>query len=169
MVNKIQDKINYWKLILITRFKRLSERDQKISMALCLLLSIVLIYLLIWSPLTKWHSQQRNDYLYERETYQLINTNKHKISVATNTAKSKSVNGLTLLVSSSGTTQGVTFSRVQPLKDGVFITIDSTPYQSLLKWLVFLVEKENIKIQTLHIDATDHNGIVKANIKLTPN
>ena len=150
-----------------SRWERLSRRDQYASMLLAVFASILLIYFGLIAPLNHWQHKKQHTAI---SGYQDLYFVKENISGARVNEKKQQLNSneIVSIVSQSGRQAGITFTRMQPVRnDGVSVWIDSVSFQRLLSWLLQLHNDNTLAIKQIRLERLAEEGTVKTFLRLS--
>lgn len=149
------------------RYELLSSRDRTALQWLSVFMCAIVLYLLIWEPLTTWSENQKEDYQRQQVVLEWISS--HYDSAKDQQRKQKAAGGqreISSIISGTAKQAGVTLSRVQPDRKGLGVWIDDVAYQKFLGWLVVLNTKYNLNIQQVRLDKSKEEGRVKIYLHL---
>ncbi|MGI2028338.1 type II secretion system protein GspM [Endozoicomonas acroporae] len=149
----------------LAHYQKLSTRDQRSLVGLCLFLLASLFYLLLWSPLSQWSHQQQSLYLQQRSANLWL---KQNVSIVEQPVANESINDAMLapIVTQAAREAGINLNRVQPGNGTVSVWIEETPWQALIPWLVNLENQHPLHIQKIRIDRLPLDGVIKAHVQI---
>ena len=154
-------------LYIKTRYELLSSRDRMALQWLMVFFSVLVFYLVIWSPLSDWQQSQEEDYERQYDILEWMSEN-HE-SVKLQQTKKKALAGqkdISSILSGTAKQAGVLLSRVQPDRKGVGVWIDDVAYQKLLGWMVTINTKYDLSIHQVRLDKNKEEGRVKVYLHL---
>lgn len=157
------------------RFMALNPRERKIVGIGGVLSALILIWLLIWAPLTGAHDNRVENLRLQRDIAQKLEVAAAKLSSAPQTRRRAPVQGgpaqsLLALVDQAAKsgTLGKAPDRLQPESDNeVRVWLTGVEFDALLRWLRELQDRHGIVVGTLDIERGTAPGSVNARLALT--
>lgn len=152
-------------------FRSLAPRERLLVSVGSIVVTITILYLGIWEPLSKAHSKRETDLAVAQSLAQRLEV------VAGVAQKAQGSGGVTIntsasllstvdQVSKSGTL-GKPLTRIQPEGDHeVKVWIDEVSFDALIRWISELESKYGISIQTADLDRGTLPGQVNARLSL---
>ena len=155
-------------------FQSLSKRDQKLAIAIALLLMITLFYTLIWEPTHLNFEKQKLNQTSQQEIHgwmqnaavevrtlrasgnksgNILKTNSPVSIVAEQSANTSGLKKLISKIESSG-------------KNSAQIKIDNASFDQLLLWVNTLQTRYGITLSSAKIERTDKEGLINARFTL---
>lgn len=150
-------------------FDGLESREKRALLLMSTFLSLVLFYLLFWSPVNAFLEQSREDYTRQAELFAYLKSTEPMARTAAGAGSTGQRNGQSMLsaVSSAARVAGITPSRLQPDgSDAVSVWFDAVRFTSLMQWLEQLERDKGIVVRQLTIDERDQPGQVSARLVL---
>lgn len=137
--------------------------------AACLLL--IILYLLIWEPISMGISQEESRVAQQRETLQWMQRASVDVVAlrGSGNAKLRSNEALLTLVDRTARQAGLRnyIKRLKPQgNDLVQLWMEQTPFDILMQWLGTLETDYRITVQSATLDKLDQPGMVDARINL---
>ncbi len=146
---------------LIEKYKRLSEREQYLTIAFAVVVIVGAFYWLIWSPLNTSLARNSQQITVKQELLSYVVDSAVKLNTSNSANGNRKFSGsLTQAVNSSASRSGISITRMQPQGEELQVWIDNTNFNSLMSWLDGL-EKQGIKILIADIAESDSLGFVK--------
>ncbi len=148
------------------QWEKLSQRDRRMTVILGVCAILLMTWLVIIKPLTSWRDKERTIAKNSYEDYIYLQKN---LPVAKRLDKTLRVSDQVdpaSVVSASGRKARIELSRVQPVRQGVSVWIDSVSYKSLITWLLKLHEENRLSLRQLKVDKADEEGMVKVFVRL---
>ena len=151
------------------QYDRLSDNDQRALQAMLFFVAVVLLYMLVWKPVSHWSVEQYQAYSREVGTYGWITDNAARFEALRKKQEQagKKRKGIAAVTSASARQAGLSVARVQPDKGGVSVWVENVPYQVLLGWVVTLHNQYQIDVSQIRIDRAEEDGQVKAYLHLS--
>lgn len=152
-------------------FRSLAPRERLLVSVGGVVVTITILYLGIWEPLSKAHSQREMDLAASRALAQRLEV------IAATVQKTQATGGVVIntsasllstvdQVSKSGAL-GKPLTRIQPEGDHeVKVWIDEVSFEALVRWISDLEGKYGISIQTADLDRGTLPGQVNARLSL---
>lgn len=147
----------------------LSPRERNMVLAASLVVSVILLWLLVWEPIAGWQQRSAQALDAQRAVAQRL---AQATALQQQRGPGQQVDRSTALLtvidrSSRGPTLGKAPSRVQP--DGersVKVWLEDVPYENLLAWLIELQTGYGIQPSALEIERSERAGTVDARLTL---
>tara|TARA_R110002049_G_scaffold64827_1_gene170649 strand:+ start:5560 stop:6012 length:453 start_codon:yes stop_codon:yes gene_type:complete len=147
----------------MTGFDRLSRREKFLVALVIPLALLVALYRFVWMPLQLAEAQARADIA----AYRLV---QDTVSLAARAeiAPTAPVNDppLATRITSSASAAQLTLRRIEPESDGIRVTLDDTPFATLLLWLADLEEQHDVILEALEVDRRPAPGVISARLLL---
>jgi general secretion pathway protein M len=143
--------------------------EQWIILVLAVLVTISVLWLAIWSPISDWRQTEHNRYQNAQAQLDWMRANEQRArAVARDTAGGGAERSLLPIITRSAQAQGIQVNRLQPEANGVVsVSIQAQPFNDLLSWLHQLQENNGVSVLRLAIDADQSaTGLVNAQIRL---
>ncbi|MEJ6654387.1 MAG: type II secretion system protein M [Pseudomonas sp.] len=153
----------------------LAPRERAVLIGGALLLSILVLWLLIWEPLAQKREQQRADIsaLTADLTWMQQVAGQVKRQGAQQSSRSGGVaagGSVLTLVEVSASAAGIreSMERVQPEGQGARVWFNEMSFDVLLVWLAELEQRHGLQVSQLAVDAGTAPGQVSARVKVEP-
>ena len=141
------------------------RNEQRIVLALTLLVVVSLGWLLAWKPVSDWHDQAVLQQANAVRTLDFVKANEAAAKAAAQ-KPGASRGALVPLVTSTASRHGVTLSRVQPEDSGLLnVVIQGQPFDGVVQWLADLERRGSVQVQQASIKSEDRTGYVNAQIR----
>lgn len=153
----------------------LAPRERVILCGGGVLLTLVLLYLLIWEPVAEQREQVRADIgalsadlLWMQQVAGQVK--RLAAQQGSQTGSGSSGGSLLTLVEVSARAAGINgaLERVQPEGQGARLWLTETGFDELLRWLGDLEQRHGLAVSQLAVDAGTAPGMVTARIKVEP-
>ncbi|MFT6732631.1 MAG: general secretion pathway protein M [Polaribacter sp.] len=149
-------------------FNELSEQDQKITLIAGALVSIILVYLLIISPLNEGVNKL------EIEVASRIKSDlwmSQQVSIIkSNSSIGSAVGGslpLTSIINSTTKKFNLAVSRRDSKSPNEMqVWFDNVSFDSFLRWVAEVESKHNVSVASVNIRSRENDGITSINVKL---
>lgn len=143
--------------------------EQRIVLALAILITAALLWLMIWKPVSDWRETAHNRYRNAQAQLDWMLANEARARAIArsggpaNGGASRSLNAITR----SAQALGIQVNRLQPDNNGVVsVSIQGQPFNDVLRWLHQLEENNGVTVTRLAVDAEERPGRVNAQIRL---
>nr|WP_241263959.1 type II secretion system protein M [Bowmanella dokdonensis] len=147
---------------MLQRFRQLSDREQKLTLAALAVLGLLLFYLVVWAPLN--HSIERNRTAVEaqQELLAWVQKNANRVQqLKGNAGKQAAFTGsLTQAVNQSASRLNINISRMQPQGEELQVWVDEAPFNQVISWLQN-IEQMGIRIQDADFSETANPGQIR--------
>lgn len=142
--------------------------EQRIVLALAILVAVSLLWLLLWKPISDWRATEGNRYQNAQTLMDWMEANEARArEVAAGAATANSERALLPVITRTAEVQGIRINRLQPeSNNSVSISIQGQPFNELIRWLHQLEENNGVLVQRISIDAEGRPGLVNAQIRL---
>jgi len=165
IINELLSPVNKW-------LDTLELRERRIVITGAISLFIMLLYLVIWEPITTRHEQQQQEYESQRQLYHWIKQataeiDQLKSSGSSNIAKYRN-QSIASLTDRSATTTGIKpyIEKLEQSNDGVKASIKSADFDRIVVWLTDLENKYGIIASNVKVEKAKTQGAVDAHITL---
>jgi general secretion pathway protein M len=154
-------KINAW-------FTVKSYKEKIFLVSFILVLSIVVLYVGVLSPIHSWRDNYKNALLYQLESLSSIQNNSQTIYRQLHSInKPKNVNDKVSLIKNTAFKYSIKISKMETKNNDVAISSDDVAYQKVLKWLIMLENDYKIGVSDISISKSKKYGIVKLYVVLS--
>lgn len=140
----------------------LNVREQRLVLVMGSVISVFLLYSLIWQPLNESLTKTEKT-LASRQallTWVTENTARYQ-NVKSTDGDKKSGGSLTSIINRTANQQQLTITRMQPQGDNVQVWLDSASFTQLLFWLEHLANNEDLQVQAIDLSQSDKQGEVR--------
>jgi general secretion pathway protein M len=155
-------------------YRGLQQRERQLVLAATIIITITLLYLVIWEPMHKGLEEQTQKYQAQLEIREWMQA----ASIEARTLQASGVSNqtanrtqpVTLLVENSATTAGLKpfMSKLESTSDkGARVTLDAASFDQMLLWLNTLQTQYGITVSSANLDRDDKPGTV--NVRMTLN
>ena len=142
---------------LVKYYGGLAARDQKVLQLLAVVVSIVLIYAMIWLPSQRYFEDAHRDMLDSQAVLQFVQSNvKNAKMMSENSAgrgQSLAADEFVSTVSGSASRQSLEVKRLEPSGDRKLrVWLEGASFNSLVLWLQDLNKKHGIGVAEISVD-----------------
>jgi general secretion pathway protein M len=138
----------------------LAGREQRLVSIATVVLSIGVLYWLIWQPLHQAIDTKTT--ALSQGQLQLMQLQQALPQLQQASANQGRTGGsLAQIVTNSSRSYNITVSRMQPQNDQLQLVLEDLPFEQLLRWLAQLQTTNGVKLVSLDVSNTDSSGIVR--------
>ncbi|MGB0936304.1 MAG: type II secretion system protein GspM [Colwellia sp.] len=143
------------------RWQQLNLREQRLVMAMAVVIGIFLIYSLVWLPLNNGLAKA-NDKLARQQALLVwvIENTQHFKQINSKNSKPKSGGSLSSIINRTANQHQLTITRMQPQGSNLQVWIDEAPFTQLLFWLEYLAKNEGLEVKNIDLSKSDIPGKV---------
>ncbi|WP_220813290.1 type II secretion system protein M [Pseudomonas paralcaligenes] len=152
---------------LVIRWQSMPSRDRMALGLLAGFLLLVLLYLLLWRPVSQNLEQARSFLQQQRALHAYLQANAPQVRAAQGRPQSSSVDPAALqgLVTGSAASQGLNVERLDNQGDGSLqVSLQPTDFARLLRWLMSL-EEQGVRVEEAGLERAD-KGLVSTRLLL---
>jgi general secretion pathway protein M len=145
------------------------HNEQRVILALTVALVVMLLWLLIWKPISDWRAVAHNRHQNAQAELDWVRANEARArAVARSGSSSGAERSLQPIITRSAESLGIQLNRLQfeAGSNVINVAIQSQPFNQILRWLHQLEENNNVTVLRLAIDADAQPGLVNAQIRL---
>ena len=149
-----------------------SDRDRRALKLLAAVAGLLVCYIGIWEPLSRYAAEQQLQANRAQSTADWLVTNRGALE-ATASSSSAAATGnraaapTIAQITNSAATFNLMFSRRQPEADGsVSVALEQQPFNAVVQWLVGIENEQGFTIDRASIDRTNEQGLVNAQLRI---
>jgi general secretion pathway protein M len=149
------------------KYRGLDSREKKILNSGIIIVSIFIIYTLIYKPMNETiirleKSNASNQQLLEWMTQSVASI---KGSTSSNNASKRNGRSLNVIINTTASSSSISISRSQPRDNNQYqIWLDKAMFNDLLLWLSVLQKDYGIFVSTINLGVTEVKGQVRVNL-----
>lgn len=142
-------------------WQQLNTREQRLVSVMSVLISIFILYGLIWQPLTE--NIEKTTLKLERQQALLtwVTENTQRYQQAKRNARASSDASLSSIVNRTSSANNITITRMQPQGDDLQVWIDEISFNQLLTWLEQLAISDGLQVKNIDLSSADQQGMVR--------
>ncbi|MBA6327795.1 type II secretion system protein M [Colwellia sp. MB02u-6] len=142
-------------------WQQLNTREQRLISVMSVLISIFILYGLIWQPLTE--NIEKTTLKLERQQALLtwVAENTQRYQQAKRNARASSGASLSSIVNRTSSANNITITRMQPQGDDLQVWIDEISFNQLLTWLEQLAISDGLQVKNIDLSSADQQGMVR--------
>jgi general secretion pathway protein M len=142
-------------------WQQLNTREQRLVSVMSVLMSIFILYGLIWQPLTE--NIEKTTLKLERQQALLtwVAEKTQRYQQAKRNARANSGASLSSIVNRTSSANNITITRMQPRGDDLQVWIDEISFNQLLTWLEQLAISDGLQVKNIDLSSADLQGMVR--------
>jgi general secretion pathway protein M len=142
-------------------WQQLNTREQRLVSVMSVLMSIFILYGLIWQPLAE--NIEKTTLKLERQQALLtwVAENTQRYQQAKRNARANSGASLSSIVNRTSSANNITITRMQPQGDDLQVWIDEISFNQLLTWLEQLAISDGLQVKNIDLSSADLQGMVR--------
>lgn len=150
----------------------LQSRERFSVMAGGIALVFILLYLLVWAPITEHHEQQQQRLHSQQQLYSWMKNATQQVNQLTGSTAGSAARyrnqSISTLADRSARTTGVKafISKIEQSQNDVKVTLSEADFDRIIHWLADLQHKYAISSTSVKIEKTKTAGAVDAHITL---
>jgi general secretion pathway protein M len=152
------------------QWNKLAPGERRLALAGGVVLGVVLLYVLFWQPVQKELARLRVSVPEERAQLQRMRAQAASIRpLRARSGPAPAAGTLLSVIDQSATARGLRGFITRMEADGgngVQLTLDAAPFNSLISWLADLQDSHSLLIESASLDAHTAPGTVNAKLKL---
>ncbi|WP_315710064.1 type II secretion system protein M [Brenneria uluponensis] len=141
------------------RWQSMSLRERGLMLVCVGLVVLCLLYYLLWQPWQRQSQQWRR--MIERERQTVSWMPKQAARLPTSRGRKPPVSGrevsLTVLIPQTAAQYGITIQRLQPQGNQVSVTLSRSDFNTLMRWLLELEQKNGVTAQVLDVAVVENS------------
>ncbi|MEQ8693322.1 MAG: type II secretion system protein M [Pseudomonadales bacterium] len=141
------------------------KNEQYIIAGLAALITVSLLWVLAWQPISDWRDLSANRHQNAQQLYDWMRANESAArKSATQPASSRS---LTPIVTRAASAHDIAVSRLQPESNGVIsVVLQQQPFNKIVAWIAQMEENNGVNVERASMDSVENPGYVNAQIRL---
>ena len=144
-------------------FAALNPREKRLVSIVLPLAIVVVGYQFLWVPLQRAQAEARADI----QAFRLVQDTAALASVDTIVSlQPLNETPLATRITTSASVANLTLRRIEPENDSIRVTLDDTPFATILLWLSDLEEQHDVRVEALEVDRRPAPGRVSARLLL---
>lgn len=143
----------------------ITEREQQLTLISTMVVSVALIYFLLWSPLANNLADSQNKLKSAQQTLQWVESNANKLVEAGigNNKTSAKKQTLSQLINSTAKRNKIIISRIQNRNGTVDVWINQVEFNQFIKWMTALQNQYQVQINSVDLNQDKVQGMIKIN------
>ena len=160
---------NWWLNSGVGRWYRGREpRDRLVIRLLSLAVCILLLWSVVWKPVSDWRELANNRFENAQSTLDWVHTNEARVRAAVRAQAPRGAGpSLLPVITRAAEAQGLALNRLQPESNGaVTVMLQAQPFNEVMKWVHNLQENNGVTILRISVDAQGEPGYVNAQLRI---
>lgn len=143
------------------------ESERPIIAGLVILITISLLWLLIWKPISDWRELSENRYINAQSVWDWMQANEANARQSAATGGASPTRSLLPVITRVANGHGLRLNRLQPESDGgVSVVLQAQSFNAMLQWLSDLENQHNVTVARVSLDAEGKPGLINAQLRL---
>ena len=146
---------------MLEKWQQLNEREQKLVLAMSVVIGIFLFYSLVWQPLNNNIAKTSDKIERQQQLLSWVESETTRYQQARQSGQLTNKGGsLSSVVNRSANQQGIVIDRMQPQGSDLQVWIEQVPFDQLMAWLDQLMNNNGVKVKAIDVTNTDTAGVV---------
>lgn len=141
-------------------WQQLNSREQRLVMVMSVLISIFVLYGLIWQPLNENIADKKLKIERQQALLTWVAENTQRYQQAKRNGGSNGAS-LSSIVNRTSRANNITITRMQPQGDDLQVWIDEISFNQLLTWLEKLASRDGLQVKNIDLSLADQQGVVR--------
>lgn len=142
-------------------WQQLNIREQRLVLVMSVVISIFILYGLIWQPLNEGIDKQKLTLERQQELLTWVEENTQRYQQAKRNARAGSGASLSSIVNRTSRANNIIITRMQPQGDELQVWIDEISFNQLLTWLEQLASRDGLQVKNIDLSLADQQGVVR--------
>ena len=144
-----------------TLWQQLNLREQRLVMAMSAVITIFILYGLIWQPLNESIASSKLKIDRQQTLLTWVEESTQRYQLAKRNGRNTSGASLSSIVNRTSNLNKITITRMQPQGDDLQVWIDEISFNQLLTWLEQLASREGLRVKNIDLSLADQQGVVR--------
>ncbi len=144
-----------------TWWQQLNLREQRLVMAMSAVITIFILYGLIWQPLNESIASSKLKIDRQQTLLTWVEESTQRYQLAKRNGRNNSGASLSSIVNRTSNLNKITITRMQPQGDDLQVWIDEISFNQLLTWLEQLASREGLRVKNIDLSLADQQGVVR--------
>lgn len=145
-----------------TWWQQLNLREQRLVAVMAAIITVFILYGLIWQPLTQKLSDGKAKLARQQALLTWVQDNTARYQQAKRAGRAANSSGsLSSIVNRTSRASSITITRMQPQGDDLQVWIDEISFDRLLDWLALLATREGLQVKNIDLSKADQQGVVR--------
>lgn len=144
-----------------TWWQQLNIREQRLVVVMSALISIFILYGLIWQPMNESIETSKLKIERQQKLLTWVQESAQRYQQAKRNGGRSSGESLSSIVNRTSRLEKITITRMQPQGDDLQVWIDEIPFNQLLSWLEKLASRDGLQVKNIDLSKADQQGVVR--------
>ncbi len=144
-----------------TWWQQLNIREQRLVVVMSALISIFILYSLIWQPMNESIETSKLKIERQQELLTWVQESAQRYQQAKRNGGRSSGESLSSIVNRTSRLEKINITRMQPQGDDLQVWIDEISFNQLLSWLEKLASRDGLQVKNIDLSKADQQGVVR--------
>lgn len=144
-----------------TWWQQLNIREQRLVVVMSALISIFILYSLIWQPMNESIETSKVKIERQQELLTWVQESAQRYQQAKRNGGRSSGESLSSIVNRTSRLEKINITRMQPQGDDLQVWIDEISFNQLLSWLEKLASRDGLQVKNIDLSKADQQGVVR--------
>mgnify|MGYP000582593151 FL=1 len=144
-----------------TWWQQLNIREQRLVVVMSALISIFILYGLIWQPMNESIETSKLKIERQQKLLTWVQESAQRYQQAKRNGGRSSGESLSSIVNRTSRLEKITITRMQPQGDDLQVWIDEISFNQLLSWLEKLASRDGLQVKNIDLSKADQQGVVR--------
>lgn len=144
-----------------TWWQQLNIREQRLVVVMSALISIFILYSLIWQPMNESIETSKLKIERQQELLTWVQESAQRYQQAKRNGGRSSGESLSSIVNRTSRLEKISITRMQPQGDDLQVWIDEISFNQLLSWLEKLASRDGLQVKNIDLSKADQQGVVR--------
>jgi len=144
-----------------TWWQQLNIREQRLVVVMSALISIFILYGLIWQPMNESIETSKLKIERQQKLLTWVQESAQRYQQAKRNGGRSSGESLSSIVNRTSRLEKITITRMQSQGDDLQVWIDEISFNQLLSWLEKLASRDGLQVKNIDLSKADQQGVVR--------
>ncbi len=144
-----------------TWWQQLNIREQRLVVVMSALISIFILYSLIWQPMNESIATSKLKIERQQKLLTWVQESAQRYQRAKRNGGNSSGESLSSIVNRTSRIEQISITRMQPQGDDLQVWIDEISFNQLLSWLEKLASRDGLQVKNIDLSKADQQGVVR--------
>lgn len=144
-----------------TWWQQLNIREQRLVVVMSALISIFILYSLIWQPMNESIATSKLKIERQQKLLTWVQESAQRYQRAKRNSGNSSGESLSSIVNRTSRIEQISITRMQPQGDDLQVWIDEISFNQLLLWLGKLASRDGLQVKNIDLSKADQQGVVR--------
>lgn len=144
-----------------TWWQQLNIREQRLVVVMSALISIFILYGLIWQPMNESIETSKLKIERQQKLLTWVQESAQRYQQAKRNGGRSSGESLSSILNRTSRLEKITITRMQPQGDDLQVWIDEISFNQLLSWLEKLASRDGLQVKNIDLSKADQQGVVR--------